>query len=462
MNSRSIIRWSLGAAAMAAPCDAVLADSPIFAPPIAIPYGIVNASDYATVDVDLDGDLDIVANEATPNTPGIPSVISVVRNLGNFNFSEPDLYDVGLSVSSAFITGDVNNDGFPDIVTTNVLTLNTSEVFVLINDGTGRFDERQTYAAGSQPNEARIGDVSGDGWPDIVITNTFGVALYYENDGAGAFLPPEEVITWGNATDMELADFDSDGDLDLFVINSFQVPNVAFVENVDGQLTTVHIPGAHMPGPRPAVEDVDQDGLPDVVSAAYRSLRVLVNHGNFKFTQSNLISPFGGYSPSSPEVSPAELSADFDLDGSLDLLGFSCSLETNELNVGFIVVTDIEGPPYGLYPDLATIGSTENVIDGVDLIRFLNDWGPMPGVTVVDLNNDFVIDGRDIARLLANWGPLPERPPFEPHIYPFYDGFCPIRVRAIDFDQDGDADVMLRNADSELLFFENLLLSNEK
>ena len=462
MNSRSIIRWSLGAAAMAAPCDAVLADGPSFAPPIVIPYGISHASGYATVDVDLDGDLDIVASDVTPNSPGIPSLISVVRNLGDFNFSEPDLYDAGLSVSGAFNTGDINNDGFPDVVTTNVLTFNTSEMYVLVNDGTGRFDERQTYPGGSQPAEARIGDVSGDGWPDIVITNTFGVALYYENDGAGEFLPPEEVITWGNATEMELADFDGDGDLDLFVINAFQVPNVAFVENVDGQLTTVHMPGAHMPGPFPAVEDVDQDGLPDVVSGRYNKLRVLVNHGAFKFSQSNLIDPFGGFEPFGSGISPAERSADFDLDGSLDLLGFSCSLEPKELDVGFIIITDIEGPPYGLYPDLAPVGTSDNVIDGVELIRFLNDWGPMPGNTVVDLNDDFIIDGRDISRLLANWGPLPERPPFEPHIYPFQKGFCPGRVRAVDFDLDGDADVMLLDWNGNLLFFENLLLSNEK
>ena len=68
---------------------------------------------------------------------------------------------------------------------------------------------------------AAIGDIDGDGDPDLYVTN-YGPNRLYENDGCAVFadVAPELGAAdpgWG--THAAFADYDGDGDLDLYVAN---------------------------------------------------------------------------------------------------------------------------------------------------------------------------------------------------------------------------------------------------
>ena len=43
---------------------------------------------------------------------------------------------------------------------------------VLLGNGDGTFQAQTTYATGAAPNSVAIGDVNGDGRPDLVVANS--------------------------------------------------------------------------------------------------------------------------------------------------------------------------------------------------------------------------------------------------------------------------------------------------
>src|SRR5947208_1769396 len=73
-------------------------------------------------------------------------------------------FDTGTSPLSLAI-GDVNGDGKPDLVTAN---LDANTVSVLLGTGAGSFGARTDFATGNGPYSVTLGNLNGDGMPDLV------------------------------------------------------------------------------------------------------------------------------------------------------------------------------------------------------------------------------------------------------------------------------------------------------
>ncbi len=80
----------------------------------------------------------------------------------------------------------VTGDGKPDLVTANV---NSSNLSVLINSGSGTFAPAVNYAVGTSPLRIAIADLNGDGKLDLAVVNAYDVAVRL-NNGDGTFAPP--------------------------------------------------------------------------------------------------------------------------------------------------------------------------------------------------------------------------------------------------------------------------------
>lgn len=132
---------------------------------------IVFPSSVAIGDLTGDGIADLAA--ASQNTNGIYIIIGV----GLGGFVTPVFVQVDSDPAAPFhgpvdlAIGDINLDGFLDIVTANQF-FNT--VSVLVNDGIGRFTPAASspFLVGQGPTSVAIGDADGDGRPDVFTANS--------------------------------------------------------------------------------------------------------------------------------------------------------------------------------------------------------------------------------------------------------------------------------------------------
>jgi hypothetical protein len=222
-------------------------------------------SSAAFFDADRDGDLDLfVVNYldftlethidcGTPSR-GIlsychPDVYEMApdvffRNRGDGTFEEAtteaglvDTTGKGLGVVVADLTG----DGWPDVHVANDSTPN----FLFRNRGDGRFQEAGLMLGVGYNEEGlteagmgtAVGDVDGDGYLDLFVTNLSAEtnALYlggpqfftYQTRQAGLFSASYLPVGFG----AELADLDNDGDPDLLVTNGHVIDNIEMIDD---------------------------------------------------------------------------------------------------------------------------------------------------------------------------------------------------------------------------------------
>lgn len=125
-------------------------------------------------------------------------------------------------------TGDINNDGLPDLFFCGNFT--GSRLY--LNKGDFRFEDitEKSHATGggNWNTGVTMVDINADGWLDIFVVSStdgrprFRKNLLYINNGDLTFT--ESAAAWGidddsYSTHSAFFDYDKDGDLDLFVIN---------------------------------------------------------------------------------------------------------------------------------------------------------------------------------------------------------------------------------------------------
>ncbi len=133
---------------------------------------------------------------------------------------EHGLANRGLLDGAGVALGDVDGDGLPDIV----LASEEKPAALYHNDGDFHFTE-VTKASGLDftglaTTSVVLADVDGDRDLDLIVGTFGGPVKLYRNDGTGHFsdATAESGLTGGyNATTMTLADVDGNGTLDLYV-----------------------------------------------------------------------------------------------------------------------------------------------------------------------------------------------------------------------------------------------------
>ena len=160
-------------------------------------------------DLNGDGDLDLVVGLGEGNG------LSVLENTVGGVFQEPATADS--EPVDALTVRELNNDGYPDLVTA---CFNTDRINVLLNDGAGNLGAPTSYAVGDGPTAAAVADLNNDGWSDIVVTNQLSESIsVLANLGEAVFAPATHYVASGAPIQVVVADLDNDGDLDVVTVN---------------------------------------------------------------------------------------------------------------------------------------------------------------------------------------------------------------------------------------------------
>src|SRR5437867_7290500 len=114
--------------------------------------------------------------------------------------------------------GDLNGDGKPDLAVANE-SVNT--VSVLLGNGAGGFGAKTDFATGTNPLSVAIGDLNGDGKPDLAVANndpnTVSVLLA---NGAAGFAPTTDFATGANPYSVAITATNADRKPDLAAANN--------------------------------------------------------------------------------------------------------------------------------------------------------------------------------------------------------------------------------------------------
>ena len=176
------------------------------------------------------------------------------------------------------VVGDVNGDGRPDLAVANFTSNNVS---VLLGNGDGTFQPARSYGAGTNPNSVAVGDVNGDGRPDLAVANASGntVSVLLGN-GDGTFQPARSYGAGTNPQSVAVGDFNGDGRPDLAVANYYSNDVLVLLGNGDGTFQPVMSFDAGTNPISVAVGDINGDGRPDLAVANANSNNVSVLLGN--------------------------------------------------------------------------------------------------------------------------------------------------------------------------------------
>lgn len=367
-------------------------------------------------DVDGDGDLDLLG--VSQDASAGPGVVVLWPMLGGDYAAPITISDAGTPTSAEF--ADLDNDGFLDLVVSFIGTGDYVQVWLNGGlDATGTWlgftavDDARILKlgvpGGTNPTDIETADVDGDGDLDVFITSAsdplFGeqnrLFLNTTNDPANVFellvdaTPTNLPVIFDDSEDGEFFDFDGDGDQDLVIANvdgpapitgvdyvminqgglqggvpgEFQLPEVPPIPPVDDESSDV------------VIGDFDGNGFPDLYITNWREStidpfgnitwgaplpdRLLLHDTIAGYIDASAALPEGDGSGTDAEV------ADFDLDGSDDIIVAEGSFRTDPIGATFggFVLVNLGGMAAGFasieIPDL----------DGMDIRDFeVGDW----------------------------------------------------------------------------------------
>jgi len=257
----------------------------------------------AIADVNGDGRPDVVAANSASNNVGV--LLNAAATPGTFPAAATS-YPSGGNFPVALALGDVNGDGRPDIVVANQTSDN---VAVLLNSAStpGTFLAATTFTTGGAGSRmVALGDLNNDGRLDIVVSNINGDNLGVLLNSAttpGTFTTTAYASGNGGAQGVDVGDVNGDGRLDIVVANNSS-NTTAVLLNSAATPGTFSAPTLYSTGglaPRGvAVGDVSGDGRPDIVitNSSSNNIGVLLNQAATPGTfAAAVVYPDGGIGP---------------------------------------------------------------------------------------------------------------------------------------------------------------------
>jgi gliding motility-associated-like protein len=250
-----------------------------FAPKQDFSTGAPGAGPFSVAlsDVDKDGKVDLAVANYLSNQASV--LLNTSSGLGNISFAARVDFPTGAGAGSySIFVGDIDLDGKDDLVTSNANN-NSVSVFRNTSSGVGNISYATSvnFSTGTTPRSVSLADLDGDNKLDLAVTaeNPDIVSIFRNISSAGSisFAARQDFSTDTNPWFVAIGDLDGDGKPDLATANeggvnisvlhntSTGVGNVSFSAKVDfsggGGLVAM------------SLGDFDNDGKSEMVAAEF-------------------------------------------------------------------------------------------------------------------------------------------------------------------------------------------------
>ena len=367
-------------------------DASSFAAKVDFPAGTF--VEYVVIsDVDGDGKIDMVVITNAN--------ISVLRNTSTSGTINASSFAAKVDFASGFTgpvfgaIGDVDGDGKPDIVNANS---GASSVSVRLNTSTPgsiSFAAKVDFSSGLTSVSVAIGDLDGDGKPDLAVTNaeastnTVSILRNTSTPGSVSFSAKVAFATGAIPRNVAIGDLDADGKPDLVVANNATSPastlvsvfrNTSTSGTINASSFAAKVDFTAATAPRyVAIGDVDGDAKPDLVVANTNSanISVLRNTSTSGSISASSFAPKVDFTTGASPISVAIVDVDGDANGIPEIAvannsSASVSVFQIDLSVASVTLTDIKAYQKNAGVQIEWTAQQESNIDRYEVERSQN------------------------------------------------------------------------------------------
>lgn len=350
--------------------------------------------DVAVFDFNNDGKLDVIFNGVQVSDKDYPRSGLMINN-GDGSFTNTLSTYLPRPITGRFATfkfGDINHDGFIDVIYNGKSAYNTESqhLGIFLNNSTGNLEYAFDYDIINAHSTCGFADLNNDGLTDYFFAGDgLGNGAFYFQQQDGSFVKNAEFFANYDFTDPEIStvDINNDGFLDLFVMAFKNAPLVegevatrfcaTYMNDGNGQFTLFEQPNLIAKSYGSATwGDINGDGWLDLLlngdgasatgEASNDIFRIYSNNDGtlipeIEFKNYRQISTGGG-----------GVFVDWDNDGDLDIILGGWSGTKNRQATALFLCTDAENFTYEESP------LTDTFFPGVSESNY----------EVADLNND--------------------------------------------------------------------------
>gem|GEM_PF-2603280 len=323
-----------------------------FAPAVSYPTA-GNSVGLTVADLNNDGFQDVVVGYTSNGQ------VSVFLNQGGGVLGARTDFPSGTTAAMYSIEAtDLNADGFRDLV----CGIFGGGVRVLFNNGSGGFGAVVAYGGTANVRQVAIGDIDGNGTPDVVAADSSGVSKvlsFLNSAGTGVLTSVPALILPGasNINGIALVNDDNDSSLDVLYSAGATGGMYRAKGNGSGTFQTPSLALGGVGGVFITLADVTGDGRPDVFipNQALQGVFVCNNTGLGTYSNAGMVSVPGTSAKWSCAV------ADVNGDGVKDLL----DPRSSPARLG--VALGLGGTSFAAPVDLVTAGSQGIEVEAADL-----------------------------------------------------------------------------------------------